>query len=229
MRLSNRWRRGNPVGTRSAAQRRARRALHDARALVIHRVARLPNGRMHASEAYHVPKPHGGPVPPRCMRYRMRRAVCDVHDAPARALRCIGARWIGAIHRIVCCINMWHRCVLHRSVTRFIGARCTMHRCVSHVAPAHVARCIGAPCALHRRIDACCIGAIHRFVCCVNISHRCVLHRCIGARRGVASARVVVLHRCALHRLVTSACVASAPVASAPRSRPAAPLPCDAL
>jgi hypothetical protein len=70
------------------------------------------------------------------------------------------------------------------------------------------------------------VGVLHRFCVASCVCARCMLHR-------------RALHRRALHRrvasawvasaLVASACVASAPVASAPRSRPAAPLPCDAL
>jgi hypothetical protein len=50
-------------------------------------------------EAYHVTKPRSGPVPPRCMRHRMRRAGCDVHVSPALVACCIGARC--ALHRRV--------------------------------------------------------------------------------------------------------------------------------
>ncbi len=88
-------------------------------------------------------------------------------------------------------------------------------------------------------------GRCARRLCCVVpplVAAACFMHRdharaargC-GALHRVVDCVVVLLHVvcctscCVLHRLVTSACVASAPVASAPRSRPAAPLPCDAL
>jgi hypothetical protein len=44
-----------------------------------------------------VTKPRSGPVPPRCMQYRMRRAVCDAHVASARVAHFVGARC--ALHR----------------------------------------------------------------------------------------------------------------------------------
>jgi hypothetical protein len=196
----------------------ARRALHDARALVMHRVARFPNGRMDASRHTMC----RSPVAARCRQDACGTgcvvAVCDVQVAPACVACCIGTRCIGAIHRLVRCINMSHRCMLHRC----IGARCMLHRCALYVASARVG-------VLHRCALACCIGA------------RCMLHRCAwhrralhrrALRRRVASAcfpSAPVASACVASAPVASACVASAPVASAPRNRPAAPLPCDAL
>ncbi len=108
-------------------------------------------------------------MPPRCIRYS---AVCDVHVAPACVAYCIGERCIGAIHRLVCCINMSHRCVLHR--------------CAFRVASVRIACCMFPRCVLHR----CALQVASVRVAC------CLMHR--RALR-VASARVGVLHRCVLH------------------------------
>jgi hypothetical protein len=161
-------------------------------------------------EAYHVPKPRSGPVPPRCMRYRMRRAVCDAHVAPARAACCIGARCIGAIHRLVCCINMSQRCVLHRCAFHVASVRiCMLHVSSGRAAPVrvYVASVRVVCCIMHRRALACCIG-----VCCVL--HRRVLHvacckraavpqRTVSAVRCVVSAARALLDRAKVLHVVT--------------------------
>ena len=128
-------------------------------------------------EAYYVPKPRIGPVPPRCMRYRMRRAVCDVHVASARVARCIGAR--RALHRRALHRSNTSLCKLHQHVASLRVA--SMHRRALHVALVRVACCMLHRCLLHR----CTLhGASERVACC--IMHRRVA-RCIGAR--------CVLHR----------------------------------
>jgi hypothetical protein len=53
-----------------------------------------------------------------------------------------------SIHRLVCCINMSHRCVLHRRA---------------------LARCIGASCILH-------VSSLHWCIVRVGVMHRCVSH-----------------------------------------------------
>jgi hypothetical protein len=156
------------------------RALHDAPALVTHSVARFPNGRMHALRAARCRQ---GACGTGCAG-----ALCDVHIAPACVACCIGARCIGAIHRLVCCINMSHRCVLHRCT----GAPCCT-RCALYVASARVACCMlrlhalqvaslrvaSAPVALARVasahcIDLGCLGSRCIGLCCIGLC-------CIGA------------------------------------------------
>jgi hypothetical protein len=87
-------------------------------------------------EVYHVPKPRSGPVPPRFMRYRMRR--CGMRCAYCTRLRCVLHR--RALHvasaRVACCID----------------ARCIGSRCIA-------ARCIGARCVGLCFLGPCCIGA----------------------------------------------------------------------
>jgi hypothetical protein len=58
-------------------------------------------------EAYHVPKPRSGPVPRRCMRYRMRR--CGMRCSCCPGLRCVLHR--GALHR-----SNTSPCMLHQHV-----------------------------------------------------------------------------------------------------------------
>jgi hypothetical protein len=149
----------------------------------------------------------------------VRYAMCMLHR---RALACcIGARCIGAIHRLVCCINMTHRCVLHRC----IGARCVLHRCALyvasarvgvlhrcalHVASARVASCIGARCIGSRCIGARCIGAVHRLGLPRPLLHRLVLHPIGWPRRSLHRRRAAVpQRRCRVMRCsVRCACAA---------------------
>jgi hypothetical protein len=119
-------------------------------------------------EAYCVPKPRSGPVPPRCMRYRMRR--CGM-----RCACCTGARWrVGALHRFRVASEQY--IALSVASTCRIDACCIgasarigmLHRCALHVASVRVACCIGARC-----IGARSIGALHWLVlprppCCIG-------------------------------------------------------------
>jgi hypothetical protein len=189
--VCNRWRGGDPIGTRSAAQQSARGVRCTMRVRSSYTAWRgFPTERCMPSEAYFVPT-RSGPVLPRCMRYRMRR--CGMQCSRCTRLRCM-LHWV---------------CVASEQyIALYVASTC--------------------------RIDACCIGALARVACCIGARWRVSsvrVTRCIGAR---CMLHRRALHRRALHRGIASACAASAPVASAcvasaPRSRPAAPLPCDAL
>jgi hypothetical protein len=151
------------------------RALHDAPALVTHRVARVRNRKDACIE--------GGPVPPRCMRYRMRR--CGMRYARCTGLRCV-----------------LHRRALHVASARVascIGARCIGSRCIG-------ARCIGA---LHRLVLP--RPRLHRRRAAVP-QRRCRVMRCsvcsvCAARSGEGRAVAVAeRRRDALVRSPTAAC-----------------------
>jgi hypothetical protein len=204
---------------------RARRALHDARALVIHRVARFPNGRMDASR-HTVCRSH---VAARCRPGACGTgcagAVCDVQVALACVACCIGARCIGAIHRVVCCINMSHRCVLHRHALRVASVRfaccmfprCVLHRCALRVASLRVACCI-----MHRRalrVATARVGVLH--VAAARVA-RCILQtrsrpaadgravRCVVSAVHALLDRAKVLHVVTRYALYSARCGASA-------------------
>ncbi len=209
---------------------RARRALHDAPALVIHRVARVSKRKDACIEAYHVPKPRSGPVPPGCMRYRMRRAACDVHVAPARAACCVGAR-------CACCIGYALRFASEQLIASYVASTCRIDACCI-VALARVACRIGERwrvasvrvlqrCALHRR-------ALHRLVASACVAsapvasaprsrpqRRCrVMHcsNCCGCAARSGKGRAVAVaerRRDALVRSTTAA--ACSPWPAAPR------------
>jgi hypothetical protein len=86
-----RWRRGDPSGcgvlhsgARAACAARCTCARHAPRGEGSQR-------KDACIAAYHVPKPRSGPVPPRCMRYRMRR--CLMRCACCTGLRCVSHRF----------------------------------------------------------------------------------------------------------------------------------------
>ncbi len=133
-------------------------------------------------EANCVPKPRTGPVLPRCMRYKMRYAVCDVH---------VSSPCVGALHRFRVASKQYIALYV-ASTCRIdaccIGSRSTLHRCALHVAfflvraaPVRVARCICACRMLHKASAraARCIGARWRVAsgcvaCCSGAC--CTLH-----------------------------------------------------
>jgi hypothetical protein len=198
-------RRGDPIGTRSAAQRRARAACAARCACARHTPRGEVSQRKDACiEAYYVPKPRSGPVPPRCMRYRMRR--CGMRCACCTGVRCVLHRLRVASAHVAS--EQW--IALDVASACLIGARCTLHRSVLHVALVRVACCTLHRCTLHRCIGAC--RMLHNGA--RGALHRCVLTCCIGV--------CCVLHRCALHAasVHVACCIRDAPP---PRSA----LPCD--
>ncbi len=157
-------------------------------------------------------------------------AVCDVHVAPACVACCISARCIGAIHRLVCCFNMSHRCVLHRCAFQVASVRmhvaCFLGACrMVHNASARVARCISACCRvaslrvaccmLHRRALARCIGLCCIGLCCMlQTRSRPASHgravRCVVSAVHALLDRAKVLHLVTRYALYSARCGASA-------------------
>jgi hypothetical protein len=113
-----------------------------------------------------------------------RGATADCNGRGCAGL-CVGRRRRGA-H------GGWGRDVQGRQYREQHGggacAQRMLHRRALRVASARAACCIGAHC----------IGAIHRLVCCINMSHRCVLHRCAFRVASVRIARCM-FPRCVLH------------------------------
>jgi hypothetical protein len=180
---------------------------------------------------------------------------CTVYGAWSRRGACcvcciiiVASMRVATVHRRALYVasarvGMLHRCALRVASARvasgqyialYVASTCRIDACcigapARLAAPERVVRCIGARWRAASVRVACCVCARCKL-------HRCALHRLPFHRRAfhrrVASACVAsapVASACVASAPVASACVASAPVASAPRSRPAAPLPCDAL